>query len=97
MNILRTPMDSGPAKLRKRSNRPSPLSISFLLKTSEVAILEDFVNNTIKGTARFYFTHPRKLTQCEVRIVPSQDGSLFTSTYRAPGYWGVALQIEILP
>lgn len=97
LNVLRTPMDSGPAKTRVRSNKPMPMTISFMLKTSEVAILEDFVLNTVKGMYRFYFPHPRKLTTVEVRILPQQEGVFFTSTYKAPGYWDVSLQIEILP
>lgn len=97
LNVLRTPMDAGPAKLRRRSSRPQTMSVTFLMTTAQVAILENFVLNTILGVYRFYFNHPRKQTQIEVRIIPGSDGSHFTSTYRAPGYWGVSLQLEILP
>lgn len=97
LNILRTPMDSGPAKTRIRSLKPSNLNVSFLLTTEQVSILEDFVLNTIKGVARFGFPHPRRLIQVETRIVPSAEGVYYTSAYRAPGYYSVALQLEILP
>lgn len=97
LNVLRTPMDSGPAKMRVRSKRPSTMSVSFLFTTAQVAILEDFIANTIKGVYRFGFTHPRKQTIVDTRIVPTSDGQYFTSTYRAPGYWGISLTLEILP
>lgn len=97
MNILRTPMDAGPAKQRRRSVRPTTLAVSFMMTTAEVTIFNTFVNTTLAGTSRFTFTHPRTTTAVEVRIVPTQDGGLFTCTYRAPGYWGIAMQWEILP
>lgn len=97
LNVLRTPMDAGPAKMRRRSLRPSIMNVTLLLTTAQVTTLETFVFSTIQGTARFGFPHPRKGTQVETRIVPGQDGSYYTLAYRAPGYYGVALQLEILP
>ena len=97
LNVLRTPMDAGPAKMRRRSLKPTVMNVSFLLTTAQVSTLETFVFTTLNGTARFGFPHPRKGTQVEARIVPGQDGSYYTLSYRAPGYYGVALQLEILP
>ncbi len=96
VNVLRTPMDAGPAKLRRRSTRPETLAVTFLMTTAQVATLENFVLNTIKGVYRFNFIHPRKQILVEVRMVPAGDGQYFTCTYKAPGYWGIALQLEIL-
>lgn len=96
-NVTRTPMDLGPPKIRRRSRRPDILSISFLMTTTQVALLETFINTTINATARFGFPHPRKGTISEVRIVPTQDGTYFNLQYRAPGYFGVSMQLEILP
>lgn len=95
--ILRTPMDSGPAKQRRRGQRPQGLQVSFIMTTEQTQTLESFIEETIKGTARFGFTHPRLNTTVEVRIVPQNDGQLYTFTYLAPDYWTVALQLEILP
>jgi hypothetical protein len=97
LNVLRTPMDAGPSKIRRRSLRPETMSVTFLFTTAQVAILESFIFDTIKGVYRFGFTHPRKNTVVETRIVPTSDGQYFTATYRAPGYWGISLQLEILP
>lgn len=95
--ILRTPMDAGPAKMRRRGPKPRTLNLSFLMTTEQVSILENFINNTIRGTARFGFTNPRTYAIEEVRIVPQSEGALYTSTYTAPGYWTVTMQFEVLP
>ena len=97
LNILRTPMDMGPAKQRRRSSRPSTMSVSFLMTTLQVSTLETFCFNTIQGTTRFNFRHPRTSSTVEVRIVPQQDGELFKVQYMAPTYWTVTLNLEILP
>ena len=95
--ILRTPMDAGPAKERYRGKRANTMQVSFVMTTAQVATLETWIVDTIRGTARFGFTHPRKNTIVETRIVPQGDGELFTSGYLAPGYWNIALTFEILP
>jgi hypothetical protein len=95
--VLRTPMDSGPAKQRRRGQRPQGLQVTFIMTTAQTVTLETFVKNTIQGTARFGFTHPRLNTIVETRIIPEGDGQMYTFTYLAPGYWTVSLQLEILP
>lgn len=95
--ILRTPMDAGPAKMRRRGEKPQVLAVSFIMTTAQVQILDSFIKDTIKGTARFGFKHPRTESIVEVRMVPQNEGSLYTSNYAAPGYWSVSLQLEVLP
>jgi hypothetical protein len=95
--ILRTPMDAGPAKERYRGKRSNTMQLSFVMTTAQVTTLETWIVDTIRGTARFGFPHPRKATVVESRIVPQGDGELFKSTYLAPGYWNIALTFEILP
>lgn len=98
VQILRTPMDQGPAKQRRVGKAPSTLNTTFFMTTAQVATLEDFVENTIKGVARFLIPHPRKLgTDAEVRIVPQGSTSFYTIQYNAPGYWNVQINLEILP
>lgn len=95
--IVRTPMDAGPAKMRRRAKSVNKLTLTFIMTDVQVNTLEDFIDNSIKGTARFGFTHPRKNTIVEVRIVPQGEGDLYTLTYLAPGYWTVAMTFEVLP
>ena len=95
--ILRTPQDAGPAKMRKVGARPQTMDLSFFMTTVQVSTFETFVKTTISGTARFGFKHPRTGLTVETRIVPQQDGALYTLDYIAPGFWMVHLQFEILP
>lgn len=95
--VIRTPMDAGPAKMRRRGAKPHVLNLTFLMTSDQVAILDNFVKNTIKGTARFGFTNPRTQVVDEVRIVPQSEGVMYTAAYAAPGYWNVSTQFEILP
>lgn len=95
--ILRSPMDAGPAKQRKRGQRPQGLQVSFVMTTAQTQTFENFVKNTLQGTSRFEFTHPRLNTTVETRIVPQGEGQLYSMSYLAPEYWNVSLQLEILP
>ena len=96
-NIIRSPMDAGPAKLRRRGNRPNTINVSFFLSQSQVDTLENFVLNIIKGTKRFNFLHPRTNISKEMRIVAQQDGQLYTLNYIGPGYYIANLILEVLP
>ena len=95
--VLRTPTDQGPAKLRYRGVKPQVLNLTFMMTTAQVTTLENFVKLTLKGTARFYFVHPRTAVNSEVRIVPQGSGDYYTVSYVAPGYWNIAIQFEVLP
>lgn len=95
--ILRTPMDAGPAKLRRRGQRPDTLSVVYGMTRAQLVALAAFVQDTIKGTARFGLPHPRTGATVEVRIVPGQDGELYGTAYGAPDFWRVSLTFEVLP
>jgi len=95
--ILRTSMDAGPAKQRRRGKMSSTMEVNFLMTTAQVSTFKTFVENTILGTSRFGFTHPRTKTVEEVRIVPQSEGVLYNIQYTAPEYWTVSFKLEILP
>ena len=97
INITRTPMDAGPAKIRVRGKKPATLNLSFIMTSSQVDTLEDFIVNTLKGTSRFGFTHPRKNVVVETRVIPQNDGVFFKLQYLAPEYYSVGLVFEVLP
>jgi hypothetical protein len=97
VNVIRSPMDAGPAKQRRRSQRPSTMDLSFILTTAQTQTLEAFVLNDLEGIRRFNFLHPRLNTQVEVRIVPQSEGEFFRLQYLAPGYWQTSMKFEILP
>lgn len=95
--VLRTPTDQGPAKLRYRGVKPQVLNLTFMMTNAQVSLLEIFVKDTLQGTKRFYFKHPRTAEIKEVRIVPQGSGDYYTISYIAPGYWNIAIQFEVLP
>jgi len=97
INIVRSTMDSGPAKQRVRSKRPNQLSLSFIMTTQQTIDLESFIVTTLKGTKRFDFTHPRTGSSVECRLVPMGEGEFYTLQYLAPEYYQVSLKFEILP
>lgn len=97
VNIIRSQTDAGPAKQRVRSRRPSTMQLSFIMTTEQAATLETFVRDTIRGTKRFNFLHPRTNANVEVRIVPQGDGEFYQLQYLAPGYWQTSINFEILP
>ena len=97
INTIRTPMDNGPAKTRRRSALPTPIQCAFNMTATQVATLEDFVKNTLFGVRRFNFTHPRLRTSVEARIVPGSDGKYYALSPLGGGMWHVSLAMEILP
>lgn len=102
VNIIRSPMDAGPAKQRFRGKKGSILNLNFMMSTAQVTELETFIKDTLSGVKRFAFPHPRYAGQVpqvtvEVRVVPQNEGQLFQLQYLAPGYWQVTTVFEILP
>ena len=95
--ILSTPMDAGPAKMRNRGTKPTTLAVGFYMSDAQILTLETFIKSTIKGTARFDFPHPRTGATVEVRIVPDQDGVLYSASFNAPGEYTVDMTLEVMP
>lgn len=58
--VIRSDMDTGPRKMRRRFTRPiNTFSTSIDLTTSEFSDFMTFFNTTINGgTTRFEFNHP---------------------------------------
>lgn len=95
--VIRTQPDMGPAKQRRRGQMPDTLSVQFNMSTAQVETLREFVQDSIRGTIRFGFPHPRTSEIVEVRIVPQNNGQMYATTYIVPDYWQVSLQLEVLP
>lgn len=95
--VIRTQPELGPAKQRRRAQRPDTLSLQFDMSTAQCEILRSFIQDTLRGTMRFGFTHPRTLEVVEVRIVPQGDGVMYNTAYLLPDYWQISLEMEVLP
>lgn len=97
MNILSTPMDMGVSKRRRRGVGIEQLRVGFYMTAAQISTLDTFVQVTLKGTARFDFTHPVTNLLVEVRIVPQSDGQLYSIGYYTPSLWTVDMILEIIP
>lgn len=98
--ILRTEMDAGPAKTRRRfSAMPRPFRGSLIMTREQLAIFDEFFNDTIEGGAlAFTWKLPRTATTWDVKITAQP-------TYRptapravdASDHWIVNLELETVP
>lgn len=93
-NSIRSSMDKGPAKVRRRSTANiRPLAFSLILTPAQTETLDDFyVDDCFSGAVAFDYTHPRTGVGCEARFVEppkynEREGAVYT----------VAIMLEILP
>jgi len=100
--FIKTPMDSGVSKIRRRGSKPTTLNLSYIMTKDNVDILDSFIAATTQASgtgavSRFDFPHPRTGGLVEARFVPQDSGTIYTCAYLAPDYFTVTLQLEILP
>lgn len=86
-NTIRTAMDRGPAKTRRRTTaNVRPISFGMKLTPALVAVLDNFYNNTtFSGADEFDYTHPRTGEAVTARFVSTpeyneQEGVLYNCT-----------------
>ena len=94
-NRLRTSMDVGPAKQRRRSAAGArPVTWSPKMTTAQLETFKTFYNSTLlNGTLRFSFTEPVDgATAIEMRFVDVPSWSAIE-----PGLYRVDMKLEILP
>lgn len=92
-NTIRTTMDRGPAKVRRRTTaNVRNVSFSMYLDSANVAVMDDFfINQTYSGADAFEYTHPRTGETVNARFVaPPQYRN------RSRGF-EVQVQLEIMP
>ena len=91
---LRTEMETGPAKLRRRTTAATAtLSLTFLISTAQLAVLDTFYADTLQhGTLPFDYTHPvtGETVSCRFRQPPAR-GAL------GDGYFRASIDLEVLP
>lgn len=92
-NAIRTEMDRGPAKMRRRTTaNVRPVAFSMFLKPAQVQTLDDFyMNDTFSGVEPFDFQHPRTKQYVKARFTAMPQ-----YTNRSTGY-DVSIALEILP
>lgn len=93
-NLIRSNMDKGPAKVRRRTTaNVRPIQFTLMLTEAQVAILDTFFNTTVFGGAEeFDYTHPRTGDAVSARFVsPPQYMEKEGVVY------GASISLEIMP
>lgn len=93
-NALRTQMDAGPAKVRRRSRSGArPISGAAMLTGAQLETFDAWFRETLAdGTLRFDWIHPRTRQAVSMRFTEEPD-------YSAQGadWWSVSMKLEVLP
>lgn len=91
---IRTQMDAGPAKVRRRmTDSVRPLKCAVVCTAAQVTIFDDFFTTTLSGGASaFNMTHPRTGSTVEMRFVSIPK-------YRSMdiNLWEISMDLEELP
>ncbi len=82
-NTLRTEMEQGPAKLRRRSTAASGrMTLQFLLSSDAGGILDYFYADTLGGGVKtFRMAHPRRGDMMTCRFVSPPEYTAVNGTY----------------
>ena len=93
-NVIRTSMDAGPAKLRRRTTaNVGKISVSYLLSSAELDTLINFFKTDVSyGALPFTFTHPRSAAALSCRFAQPFN----YSTPDGKNY-SVTVQMEVMP
>jgi hypothetical protein len=92
--VLRTQMDSGRPKRRKRYNAPpTQFNVQFNLTGSQLQTFEDFFETDLEfGALGFDWTHPRTGTSVSFYFVGS-----YKTKALSPDVFQVSFRLELLP
>ncbi len=90
-SVVRTEMDAGPAKARRRYTvATKEFSGSIVVKENERAILENFYVATLgDGVLRFVMRDPQTLVESEFRFMED-----YGETSNGDGTWTINLKLE---
>lgn len=93
-NLIRSEMDKGPAKVRRRTTaNVRPLSFNLKLTSAEVTTLDTFFVTTVNsGADEFDYTHPRTGDAVTARFVEEPQYSENEGVM-----YNCAISLEILP
>lgn len=93
-NLIRTSMDKGAAKVRRRTtSNVRPLSFEMILTPAQVVTLDTFyVTTTNSGADEFTYTHPRAGSTVSARFAsPPSYSDINGLAYKA------SVSLEVMP
>lgn len=93
-NTIRTNMDKGPDKVRRRTTaNVRPISFTLKLTPAQVATLDTFYDNTtFSGADEFDYTHPRTGAAVTARFVSPPEYSESEGVI-----YNCSISLEIMP
>ena len=93
-NLIRSSMDTGPAKIRKRStSNTKPMSFNIYVRNEDMDEFDGFFNtDTMGGSLEFDFTHPRTKLAVKARFT-----SIPSYSDRSGKGFNVSIELEIMP
>ena len=93
-NSIRSSMDKGPAKVRRRTTaNVRPLSFKLVLSKADTAVFDTFyVTTTVSGSIEFDYTHPRTGAACTARFAQEP-----TYSERSGVVYEISVSLEIMP
>jgi len=92
-NTIRTSMDTGPPKVRRRSTtNNSKFDLEHFFTSAEVIVFDEFFQNTLKsGSLSFNYRHPKTQTIGEFQFSDAPEYSEMNQGYR------IRTKMEMLP
>lgn len=95
-NVVRTPVEQGPAKTRKLYTAEiRRFSIQLIMTGTQVDTFDTFYASTIDyGATAFDWVHPRTLTAASCKMLGEPN---YIPQGGAGKYWLVSFQMEITP
>lgn len=93
-NVLRTQMEQGPPKLRRRGTAAAgTMRLQFLLDAAGCAALDTFYEETLAhGVRPFLFPHPRRGAVVACRMTQPPEYAALNG-----GFFRARLTMEVLP
>lgn len=95
-NVIRTDMTTGPAKMRRRfTAQVADVSVQLELSEAEIAILEEFVKETLGETGQFNWVNVYNGQPATYRF--KEGWSSVKLKYFGGDVWTVTMDLEQMP
>jgi len=98
-NVIRSSMDTGSDKVRKRGNgKPQVVKATYAMTAAQRDTLETFIRDSIAyGAICFNWPHPELNKLVRARLKASSDGVCTFQPYKDTRWWQTQLTFEIWP
>jgi len=97
--VLRTQMDAGPAKMRRRfTAAPEIVELAMRMTGEQLVTFREFVDTTIEaGALPFEWKDHRTGDPAEYRLLTEPEVAPLAPRDNGLEYWTVSMQVELLP